>query len=85
MTKFIDGRMYEENIKKEKKKTRLTHYLSHDRVVRKLNLKDKDWLPANLVLILSDAPYGDVFIGWNRLTPDKKIIFFGEKGDEFNN
>ena len=37
----------------------------------------------NVMFLYSDKTYGDVFLAWND-DPNDRVIFCGERGDEFN-
>ena len=64
------------------KKTVFTRYVEDDStVVECSNEEPSDW--DNVLYLGNDRDYGDVFKAWNS---DGRyfMIYFGEKGDEFN-
>lgn len=37
-----------------------------------------------VMFIYHDEEYGDVFLAWDEGEEEQRILFFGEKGDEFD-
>lgn len=79
MTKFIDGSKRNE-LKKEKRKTIFTRFVTSGLCVNKTIMKPSDY--NNVEFLFNDKVYGDVFKAWNNINSDNVTLFFGNKGDE---
>ena len=68
--------------KKEKKETVFTHYVDTGKTIEKTDIDEPEqW--KNVLHIGYDDDYGDVFKAWNEDDQNEFVIFFGQKGDEF--
>jgi len=68
-------------------KTKVENTTSFDKQLWNGRIEISEYTPDNFdnVLFLgNDGDYGDVFKAWNNESPEAFWIFFGEKGDEFN-
>lgn len=78
MTKFI-GASHDE-VKKEKKETVFTHYLSKAEGFISAHSQPHDYFK---VIYLGKTDYGDMFVAYHKLGYIN--IYKGTKGDEFDN
>lgn len=77
MTKFIT---MEPIAKPQGKKTVFYKAISKTGIKRVYNKPDQY---PNVMFLWHDEEYGDVFAAWFN-NPSNRTIFFGEKGDEFD-
>lgn len=77
MTKFI---LMEPIAKPERKKTVFYKFVSTS-CIETAEYQPNDY--HNVMFLWHDEDYGDVFIAWYD-NPSNRTIFFGTKGDEFD-
>lgn len=63
------------------KKTVFREIVSTD-AIKETTTQPKEY--DNVKFLWKDEEYGDVFVAWDNGYEENRAIFFGEKGDEFN-
>ena len=79
MTKYLT---LDKKEKPEGKKTVFQKVLSVSQTIEDTHMTPDAY--GNVLYLGNDAYYGDVFKVWDKDTDAEFILFFGEKGDEFN-
>ena len=68
-------------------KTKVEKTTSFDKQIWNGGVESAEYTPDkfdNVLFLGNDFDYGDVFKAWDNESPNSFWIFFGEKGDEFN-
>lgn len=79
MTKFTTMKLIE---KTKNKKTIFHKVVDYHKGVCEAGLSPGFY--DNILFLYTDHSYGDVFLAWNDSREKDRVIYFGEKGDKFN-